>query len=649
MAIVTPPTDGGLLRADQVVREVYIGGVRRADAVVNTISLSAGLAPTLCEVVFPALYGHQVGAQAGATVEVWCNRERYPLPLFRGTVVSIRQIDTQRASLSMVTARDVRGALDDGFCTRDFNRVFKGRTTETLRLPEIAAAILAECNAHQAAQGTPQSHRLALNTGSLPNRPVGQYLVRGESWGAALQRLLDEWGRGRYRLAVEYGSQSSTLFAFVPGQGALQETRRGTDREVEIADQAWGPPNAGEINDEINHVGGLINDLTLEASDVVFEQRVALVPSWPGAGTADFEALLTEAIKAQQFPLPNGLAPIDGDPTMASVGRRYRIPDVVDLDGVERPLDLADELVQAQYYDDDVYQKVPNTPFVAAADEDGRWLAMFEGWSLSGRDIIFDEPKSKTEMVTETRDLAVPVFTPVTDFPGYPGSYYWGYLHGMPAGAIGSGLQGFWTEPNQGGAQFELQATSDDDPNPPDAPYKLAIDLTRGVVMSTVDKVVYGHWTQTHLKRTPMTFYLNAAWISRTRITGSSGKLGEGALHIKRLSTVEGYRKRVLKDHLRLEDSVVTAGTAYTLADISFVSGTITVEDDSTTLEEIATARVRATMEPLKLLTRTLPRGDLGYRIGEQLSENGVATGCSITEVIVDLVNMTTKLTAANR
>jgi hypothetical protein len=215
---------------------------------------------------------------------------------------------------------------------------------------------------------------------------------------------------------------------------------------------------------------------------------------------------------------------------------------------------------------------------------------------------------------------------------------------------------GIWTGRNKTGTKLGVVIYDATGPAPTIGEDEILYDPTRGVICSpNFSRVLWGYGasrTRTRtfsLQKGGKGLFLNATWVSRAFTQATTGKGGDASRRVRRLSTVAGFQRRVLRNHVRVQEAAVTVGLDVSVAFGSLASGDITVSDPTSAMLTVAEARREPLMQPARLVTATLPRGEMGYRIGAQLSENGVPTGCNIVEIKYDLQSMTTRIVASNK
>jgi hypothetical protein len=143
---------------------------------------------------------------------------------------------------------------------------------------------------------------------------------------------------------------------------------------------------------------------------------VPLVANWPGSDNEnDFERLYLVQHGLHDLPSIGGVLPGYFEPAVQGVGQRYLIPEVTDLDGVPRRLEMVSGLIQADNYGGDVYAKLPDQTFVAIERPDitGQYQLKFEGFSISGNELRFDTPMVRWESTTETPEAIIDCIRPV--------------------------------------------------------------------------------------------------------------------------------------------------------------------------------------------------------------------------------------------
>lgn len=664
--------------------EVYIGGAYWPTAQVDVVVQSSGLDAALVDIRFPDMRRDDRPAREMDRVVVYADRWRNPAPIFIGrvTVAPVLQSGPRGGARLAVRAADLRWFLNDDFCSRGFNIPGRdGELNERLRTRAIFARIHAEYVAHQQTiSGRSSSDILGLDLASVPDQDAGEFSVRGEPHGTALQKLVASLGDGSYRLRVRYASGgSAVLSCFKAGQGKQQFGVLGTDFSRDEYAQNWGVAQIGD-NEEGVDSSKVVNQVVLESPNLFRETALPLGPAF----AVDRIDSVLDFMEAAQIPTgPQVTNPLY-DPAAQSLGRAWNIPPQVDADGVSRHLKIERELIQYRGGDPFqdgrplgpalVYRYAPGDDWIVRTDgfavQDDRtvvtneplWRLMEEGEDPVEVDRVVHLSEARiADLVNGERALILQNPIPVDDFdlgeylgagevrltPGGGGSAL-SVITGDPETNPFADTGTIWINPATRRIHYVVRRGI---PSASSAEFFLTLGVAASGVRAyfRAEREVDAEAPSAPVLALPSEIYFQAAFRSETPLQVESAVQPGSRARVRTLSTSRDGAKHVACNWFEFSAAAweQVAGVPVQLGQYSatlqdagvdawtLAGGATVFRDDSPELLAIANNMAKTAAEPRANLARKMPRMPLGYEVGSLYNENGRARG-NIHGVVLD-------------
>lgn len=665
--------------------EVYIDGAYWPSAQVDVVAQASGMEATLVDIKFPDLRRDDRPASEMDRVVVYADRWRNRAPIFVGrvTVAPALQSGPRGGARVAIRAADLRFFLNDSFCSRDFNKADRdGVLSERLGTRAIFRTIHAEYVAHQQTiPGRSSADILGLDLASVPDHDAGEFLVKGEPHGSALQKLVATLGDGFYRLRVRYASSgSAVLSVFKIGQGKQQFGVLATDFSRDEYSQAWGVATVGDNAESVDS-SKVVNQYVLESPDHYREIALPLGPAF----AVDRMDAMRRFLEAARIPSGPQVENPLYDPAAEPMGRAWNIPPQLDADGVLRHLKVERELIQ--YRGEDPYQDGrPLGPVLIYRYADGDdWIVRGEGFAIQdNRQVVTSEPlwrlmEAGEDPVRVDRVLRLSVprvatlangeraivlrnAVPVDDFflSQYLGD---GQISFAPGGG-GESLTAIPGDPEvnpfaetgsifintaTGFVQYVIRRGIPSTANDPEFWLTLGA-AARGLdVYFSADREVDPEAPAVPVLALPSEIYLQATFKSEVPFQVESAVQPGSRARVRTLGTARNGAKHVACNWFELTASAweEVSGVPVQLGQYqaalqnegvdswTAAGGATVFRDDSPGILALANLNARTTASPRATLARTMPRMPLGYEVGSLYSENGQVRG-NILGVVYD-------------
>lgn len=673
-------------------QEIYVQGVRRVDARIESLTQSSGGEPSLLRMAFPLAGLGRAAARDQDKVVVYLDRHLNPAPKFVGRIVGSPDVafGAREPTTLAYTAADLRHFLADAYCDRDYNRASRvdGSIEGRMSSRQIVVDLYKQYYAHQSSFRN-SADILGLELSRFPDQVVGEFAVRGEPHASALQRLVETLGDGSYRLYIRYQANAqATLSCYKAGQGHQQFAVVGS-RPLSSADnQPYGQANVGR-GSSANNSAAVVNEVVVESRAWMRERAVALGPKFDVARLDELSNLLA----AQIEPGPSVENP-SYDPSASEFGRVWEIPKQVDADGVERLLEIQPDLLQAQQ-EDPYFKERPHGPALIYrfGDEDS-WKIIHRGFSISDNaKVETDFPLIDLVEGEEAATIDRPILLDKLEAKFLPGGGVGLFYRNATPTSFNladwaSGAKEVRSEGSGGGV---VAAVREGDPGDSDdirgavyvnsatgiiwlgqnvyPPFigDLDLDLAseafwpalaslrqfRAAVYLRDTREIDPEAPSARVFTLPTEVYLQATFLSVVPLSASSGRRGSSRAYVKRLSTSGAAAKHVAANWFKLEAASAAFGdyaatqTDWDEAGWSGESIT-TLRDDSAWLQKEAVNQALTLAEARLTVSRSMPRMPTHYQIGKLLNENGSILG-NIVQITYDFKGRETLLEVSSQ
>lgn len=673
---------------------IEINGVERPDARVDSLVQSSGIQAAALRLWFPHAGRGSYPARDLDKVSVWLDKHLDPRPKFVGRIMGNAEVSFGARERPVVAfnAVDLRHFLSDAYCSVDYNvpNRLDGELHKRYTSRQIVVDLYKQYKAHQATiSGRTSADILGLELSRFPDQPMGEFAVRGEPHGVALQRLVELLGDGDYRLYIRYQANGqATLSCYKRGQGHQQFAVVGTDVTAGAASQPFGAATVGAGQTSSNSAK-VVNEVVVESRAWMRETALPLGPLFD---VSKLDTIANKLLAAQEPPGPN-VENASYDPQAAEFGRAWEIPPQVDADGVERRLEVLPELLQAN--DEDPYwTERPRGPALIYrfSDEDD-WIVLQSGFSIQNhRRVETEFPLIRVLGAEESETIDRPVKLTKLEVVDLASGGFYG-LFWRTASPVGFSLAPWVSGEREvrdraGGQGQELNAYSGGPIGNISVQGNVWMDAGSGHVWygvahlaptdaGTIDiegdglvfealKSLVGFGRTLYLRdlreiddenpaaevwALPTEIYLEAGFLSSIPLSASSGKQGPSRAHVKRLSTSGDAARHVLARWFAL--SAASGGLAdYTVTQTDWTDDAkdawegddvTTRRDDSPWLETEAVNKALTLAQAQRTDSRVMPYMPTAYDVGPLLNENGRILG-NIVEVAYDFHGPNTRL-----